>query len=78
MIEKMNEKAFQIIDILLDDCESQYYSLVEREDVRWDCYDKHNWDNMIDYLKELKKLLINGETQDENETEATREFGKEL
>ena len=71
------KKAFQIIDILLDDCESQYYSLVEREDVRWDCYDKHNWDNMIDYLKELKKLLINGETH-ENETETTREYGKEL
>ena len=65
----MNE--FQIIDTLMEDCESQYEALNEYDDVCWDCYDKENWLNMVNYLQELKKLIKKPKL-------VTREYGKEL
>jgi len=71
------KKAIEIVDILTIDCELQHNSLESNDDIYWDCYNKDNWEGMIHNLNELKKLLINGETH-ENETKITREYGKEL
>ena len=51
-IDRINE----VIKILLDDCQIQYDSLDEYDDVKWDCYDKESWQRMIILLNKLRQL----------------------
>jgi len=57
--------AIEIINMLKSDCEAQAECLKENQDVRWDVYDHDNWDDMVDSLNKLKKLLITGETHEQ-------------
>ena len=72
-----NMNVIEIIDMVRSDCEAQSQCLQDTQDVKWDVYDHDNWDNMVEWLDRIKKL-ITMEKHDENKTEITRKFGKEL
>jgi len=73
------QRLFLIIADLKTDCEDQYYTLKEHDDVSWDCFNKDHWENMINNIKELETLII-GEMHEasKTQTKTTREYGKEL
>ena len=58
----MNEvnKILDLLNDLIDDCESQYNSLNENNDINWDCYDKSNWESMTQNLLKIKELIKKG------------------
>ena len=60
-------KPIEIVNVLLDNCEAQQKRESQTPSCQfsWDCYDPNNWNIMVEYLKELKKLLINGETHEQ-------------
>lgn len=47
----------EIIDMVRGDCEIQSQCLQENQDVKWDVYDHDNWDNMVEWLDRIKRLL---------------------
>ena len=50
-------KAIEIIDIIRNDCKVQSECLQENQDVRWDVYDHDNWDNMVEWLDKLRRMI---------------------
>ena len=67
----------EIIDMVKSDCEAQSQYLQENQDVKWDVYDHDNWDNMVEWLDRIKRL-ITMEKHNENKKKTIREYGKEL
>ena len=63
--------VIEIIDMVRNDCEAQSQCLQENQDVKWDVYDHDNWDNMVEWLDRIKKLIKKPKL-------VTREYGKEL
>lgn len=75
-IETMN-KIKGIVAILKRDCENQLNALNTRKDVSWDCYDKNNWQAMLDLLKEIENYNSNRPTiEDINRIQELVEYRK--
>lgn len=54
----MNKQAIkECLELLLTDCQCQYNCLEQNDDIAWDCYDKDNWQGMIDNILMISKKL---------------------
>ena len=65
-----DQDIFKIRSCLLDlytDFANQSNALNARNDVSWDCYDKDNWNNLIDIVLDMCKILdINLDIEEED------------
>lgn len=65
-----DQDIVKLKDSLLDlytNFANQSDSLNARNDVSWDCYDKDNWNNLIDIVLDMCKILdINLDEEEED------------
>lgn len=57
MSKLLKKDVLDIINLLIDDVESQSNSLEHNNDVKWDCYNIDNWNNMVENLYTTRKYV---------------------
>ena len=67
LTDKQKETIKDKLTTLFQDTTSQSNALHVRGDVNWDCYDKNNWDNMIDLILDIAEILNLDIQGDDNE-----------